>query len=66
MKKTLITLTILIFASIVQAQLSSVPPLVNYQGRLTDNNGTGLEGQKTLEFNIYDAASSGNKGTADF
>ena len=38
----------------------SVPPLINYQGRLTDANGVGLTGTKRLEFNVYDAATYGN------
>ena len=38
----------------------SVPPLINYQGRLTDANGDGLTGTKRLEFNVYDAATGGN------
>ena len=40
---------------------SSVPPLINYQGQLTDASGTPQTGTKKLEFNIYDASSGGNK-----
>ncbi len=43
----------------VQAQ--SVPPLVNYQGLLTDAGGKPQAGTKNLEFNLYDAATGGNK-----
>lgn len=40
----------------------SVPPLVNYQGLLTDDNGAPIpDGMKTLEFNLYDAPLVGNK-----
>lgn len=39
---------------------ASVPPLINYQGRLTDANGVGLTGTKRLEFNVYDATTGGN------
>jgi len=63
MKRIFLTAAIFIFLSgiIAQAQTTSVPPLINYQGRLTDNSGIGLAGTKTLEFNIYDAATGGNK-----
>ena len=40
---------------------SSVPPLINYQGQLTDASGNPQTGTKKLEFNIYDASSGGNK-----
>jgi hypothetical protein len=33
---------------------------VNYQGRLADNNGNPINGTRTLQFAIYDAAASGN------
>jgi len=41
-------------------QETSVPPLINYQGMLTDANGNPLSGTKKLTFNIYDAAAGGN------
>jgi hypothetical protein len=37
----------------------SVPPLINYQGRLTDASGAPLSGTHKLEFNIYTNAISG-------
>ena len=40
---------------------SSVPPLINYQGQLTDASGNPQTGTKKLEFNIYDASTGGNK-----
>ncbi len=43
------------------AQAQSVPPLVNYQGLLTDAAGKPQTGTKKLEFNLYDAATGGNK-----
>lgn len=33
---------------------SAVPPLINYQGMLTDADGKPLAGTKKLEFNLYD------------
>ena len=33
---------------------SAVPPLINYQGMLTDADGKPLAGAKKLEFNLYD------------
>ncbi len=42
------------------ADTISVPPLINYQGVLTDAEGKPIaNGQKNLEFNIYDAATGG-------
>ncbi len=39
-----------------------LPPLVNYQGLLTDDGGTPIpDGMKKLEFNLYDAPIKGNK-----
>jgi hypothetical protein len=40
----------------------AVPPLVNYQGTLTDANGAAIpDGMKKLEFNLYDAPLAGNR-----
>lgn len=62
MKRALMILTILVFASVfAQAQDSSVPELINYQGKLTDENGNPLEGEHELEFNIWDQASDGTE-----
>ena len=40
---------------------ADVPPLINYQGQLTDASGNPQTGIKKLEFNIYDASTGGNK-----
>ena len=40
---------------------TSVPPLVNYQGMLTDASGKPLTGMKKLEFNLYDTAIGGSE-----
>ncbi len=64
MKKTLIFFeVILVFCVLINAHAgeTSVPPLINYQGMLTDAEGKPMTGTKTLEFNIYDAAGSGTK-----
>ena len=62
MKKVLFTAMIIVLASLaVQAQTTSVPPLINYQGMLTDTAGKALTGTHKLEFNLYDAAIGGNK-----
>ena len=43
-----------------QAPAQSVPVLINYQGQLTDANGTNLPtADYILTFNIYDLASGG-------
>ena len=63
MKKVFVLAAVLAMAvSAVYAQLeTSVPPLINYQGRLTDAEGKGLTGTRKIEFNIYDAATGGIK-----
>ena len=38
----------------------SVPPLINYQGSLTDANGAPMAGVKEMAFNLYDAPTGGN------
>lgn len=41
---------------------SLVPPLVNYQGLLTDENGQPIpDGMRKLEFNLYDAPLAGTR-----
>lgn len=39
---------------------AQVPGLINYQGRLTDNDGKPVTGSKNFAINIYDAATGGN------
>jgi hypothetical protein len=60
MKQIVLAMVLVILASLM-AQAQSVPPLVNYQGMLTDANGNALTGTKKIEFNLYDAATGGNK-----
>ena len=64
MKKVFV-LAVVVLAMAVSAvyaqQDTSVPPLINYQGRLTDAEGKGLAGTRKIEFNIYDAATGGTK-----
>jgi hypothetical protein len=52
---------VLVILASLMAQAQSVPPLVNYQGMLTDASGNALTGTKKIEFNLYDAATGGNK-----
>ncbi len=64
MKKTLIFFeVILAFCVLINAHAgeTSLPPLINYQGMLTDADGNPMTGTKNLEFNIYDSAGSGTK-----
>ena len=48
-------------SAVYAQQDTSVPPLINYQGRLTDAEGKGLAGTRKIEFSIYDAATGGTK-----
>lgn len=55
---TLIFIAVLhVLASLLPAQ--SPPPIINYQGRLVDAEGTPLTGPQALAFAIYDAPTSG-------
>lgn len=56
MKRIVLTVTILILSNVsAWAEISGVPQLINYQGKLTDANGDPLPtAEYTLEFNIYD------------
>ena len=59
MKMITIVLALLSAGSSTFADTAS-PPLVNYEGKLTDTQGTPLAGQHKLEFKIYDAATGGS------
>jgi len=43
-----------------QAVWAEVPPIISYQGRLTDSLGIALEGEYTLIFSIYDLPEEGD------
>lgn len=64
MKRIILTVTILILSSVFAwAEISGVPQLVNYQGKLTDANGDPLPtADYKLEFNIYEGATGGSSG----
>jgi len=49
---------IVLIAAVAQAQ---VPPLINYQGQLTDAGGTPITGTVSLKFEIFDALTAGNR-----
>ena len=42
------------------SSFAAVPHLINYQGKLTDNNGVPLEGSYAITFRIYDGETAGN------
>lgn len=60
MKQIVLAMVFVVLAGAMAAQAQSVPPLVNYQGMLTDAAGKPQTGTKKLEFNLYDAATGGN------
>lgn len=60
MKKTAFIIIFNIFLCLPSYSADSVPPLINYQGMLTDANGSPMTGTRKLTFNIYDAAAGGN------
>ncbi|MEQ8818793.1 MAG: hypothetical protein RLY93_01005 [Sumerlaeia bacterium] len=62
----LILLGLLGAANVAPAQ--TVPPLINYQGRLTDDQGQPVSGNRAMSFSIYQQASGGTAvwGPQDF
>ncbi len=62
MKKIILTAIILILSSVFAwAEISGVPQLINYQGKLTDANGEPLPtAEYKLEFNVYNDATVGS------
>jgi hypothetical protein len=61
MKKIILTICITFLFCIIAHADTSVPPLINYQGMLTDADGKPMTGAKNLEFNIYDSATGGTR-----
>ncbi|MBF0451372.1 MAG: tail fiber protein [Candidatus Magnetomorum sp.] len=62
MKKILIYLICSFIGLTITCYAGSVPQLINYQGQIkTPENSLPFTGTKKFEFNIYDAASNGNK-----
>jgi hypothetical protein len=56
------TLPFLLSALLLTAVLPATAQQMNYQGRLTDNSGNPLaDGQYTLEFSLWDTATSGTQ-----
>lgn len=52
----LVTVALLLLAAVATAE---VPHLLTYQGRITDDSGTPLEGSHSLTFRIYDDPTGG-------
>jgi len=65
MKKIFLILSFYMFGilvfSIAYAEIYSIPPLINYQGTLTNENGELSSGVMQLTFNIFDSSNGGNK-----
>jgi hypothetical protein len=57
---TLKFLTLLLVLFFAVAIFSQIPPLMNYQGYLTDNANNPINGNHKLTFTIYDALTGGN------
>ncbi len=55
-KKSILVMTTLLLSAKIQAQ---IPQLINYQGILTDAVGTGINGNRTIEFRIYNSPTGG-------
>ncbi|HEX7400595.1 MAG TPA: hypothetical protein VF369_00325, partial [candidate division Zixibacteria bacterium] len=57
----LILTGLFVLVLLVGLGLAGVPQLINYQGMLTDNSGTPLNGTYSIIFKIYNAESAGTK-----
>lgn len=53
-------LATILSAAFAGAAFAQVPSLINYQGRLTDANGTAVTGTKNFSISIFSAATGGN------
>jgi hypothetical protein len=54
-----ITAALVLFVSLFASPCHAVPGLISYQGKLTDNTGTPLEGNLNMTFRLYDNAVGG-------
>ena len=61
MKCIIRMLSVLLLIVASATQVSGVPPLINYQGVLTDGEGQPLNGTYAITFTIYNAATGGNR-----
>ncbi len=60
-KKPITRLCGFILMALLASRLSAeVPSLINYQGRLTDEQGAPVTGNRTIKVRIYDAPTGGN------
>src|ERR1035438_7047483 len=61
MKNTFLLFTACLVAISTSALAQSVPPLINYQGRLTDQTGASLSaGVYVIQFRLWDSATATN------
>ncbi|MFH1009299.1 MAG: hypothetical protein V1800_17630, partial [Candidatus Latescibacterota bacterium] len=60
MKYVIRMLCVLSLVVVSAIQVSAVPPLINYQGVLTDTGGQPLDGTYSISFSIYGAVSGGS------
>ena len=66
MKRIVISATILALVCAMLPQvMAEVPQMINYQGRLSDDQGEPLTGTYDVTFTIYDAATGGSDYWAD-
>ena len=59
--KAATTVTICAILASVSAAIGDVPSLINYQGRLSNPNGSAASGTKSFSIAIYDAEADGNE-----
>ncbi len=55
-------LALLVFLGVSVAPAQEIPPRINYQGQLTNENGDPIDNASvTMQFSLYDAATGGTK-----
>jgi microcystin-dependent protein len=56
----LLVIMLLLLSVVCGLSYAEIPHLINYQGRLTDNQGQPITGTKSVTFRIYDTESGGS------
>jgi hypothetical protein len=60
MRKTIFVIFVILLLLRNAIAFADIPHLINYQGRLTDSQGTPITGTKAVTFRIYDTESGGS------
>jgi len=61
MNRFILFSSLIVLVFLASLSLAGIPKLINYQGMLTDNSGTPLNGTYSITFKIYNDPSAGTK-----